>query len=81
MEKTEAPKEKAGPDCSDGGCIPCGNTECPRGFYCDESSNIPACQWVPTCTDSVSCGCVKRAVSDSCSCTEHDGGTYVRCGT
>lgn len=72
-------KEDPRPDCSGGTCIVCGDAQCPKGFFCDESSAKPACQWVPTCTDSVSCSCVERALAGKCSCTERDGGTYVRC--
>lgn len=78
-EKDEAPPEKSGPDCSDGTCIACGDAQCPKGFFCDESTSKPSCQWVPTCTDSVSCSCVERSLSGKCSCTERDGGSYVRC--
>lgn len=73
-----APK-KSGPDCSDGTCIPCGDADCPKGFFCDESTAKPTCQWVPTCPDAATCACVERAFSDQCSCTERDGGAYLRC--
>ncbi len=71
--------EKTGPDCSDGTCIPCGDAQCPNGFFCDESTSKPTCQWVPTCARAAGCNCVERALSSKCSCTEHDGGAYVRC--
>lgn len=74
-----ADKEDPHPDCSDGTCIVCGDAQCPKGFFCDESSAKPACQWVPTCTDSVSCSCVERTLAGKCTCTEREGGTYVRC--
>lgn len=77
-ESKDAPT-KAGPDCSDGTCIPCGDAQCPKGFFCEESTSKPTCQWVPTCSQAVSCNCVERALSGKCSCTEHDGGAYVRC--
>jgi hypothetical protein len=77
VDKAPAPR---GPDCSDGSCTRCGDAACPKGFFCDETSTPPACQWVPSCKEDVSCSCVKSALSDTCKCTERDGGTYVRCG-
>ncbi|MGE5787640.1 MAG: hypothetical protein ACM3ZE_23810 [Myxococcales bacterium] len=75
----ESPPEKSGPNCSDGTCITCGDAECPKGFFCDESTSKPTCQWVPACAESVSCSCVERSLSGNCTCTERDGGSYVRC--
>jgi hypothetical protein len=75
------PKEanNRGPICGDGTCVRCGDAECPKGFFCDESTSKPNCQWVPTCSAAVSCECVQRALSEQCRCTERDGGAYVRC--
>jgi hypothetical protein len=78
-ESVEATEEKSGPDCKDGSCIRCGDATCPKGFFCDESSGKASCQWVPTCTDAVDCTCVKKTVSESCDCTEREGGVYLRC--
>ena len=79
-EQEEPPPEKrSGPNCADGTCIACGDAECPKGFFCDESTNKPTCQWVPACAESVSCSCVERALAGNCNCTDRDGGSYVRC--
>lgn len=78
-ETAETPREKARPDCSDGTCIRCGDAECPKGFFCDESGSTPNCQWVPACKEQVSCSCVKETLDPGCSCSERDDGTYVRC--
>jgi hypothetical protein len=79
VERKPKTVEKSGPDCSDGTCIPCGDAECPKGFFCDESTSKPTCQWVPTCSQAASCTCVERALSGKCSCADRDGGAYVRC--
>ncbi|MGC4064223.1 MAG: hypothetical protein QM784_06180 [Polyangiaceae bacterium] len=79
VEFVDKAPEPSGPDCSDGSCIRCGDAACPKGFFCDETSNPPACQWVPSCKDDVSCACVKPALKESCKCSERDGATFVRC--
>jgi hypothetical protein len=78
-ESPKAAPKKSGPDCSDGTCIACGDAACPKGFFCDESTSKPTCQWVPTCSQACTCSCVERVLSGECTCTERDGGAYLRC--
>jgi hypothetical protein len=63
--------------CDDGTCTPCGDAQCPVGWYCDESAKGgPACGWLPECPKKATCACVKRVFSGSCE--ERNGGLYVK---
>jgi len=63
--------------CDDGSCTPCGDSQCPAGWYCDESAKGgPACGWLPECAKKPTCACVERAFSASCE--ERNGGLYVK---
>jgi hypothetical protein len=65
------------PACDDGTCTPCGDAQCPLGWYCDESAKGgPACGWLPECAKKPTCACVKRVFSGSCE--ERGGGLYVK---
>jgi len=74
-----APQPTSSSDCSDGTCSRCGGAICPRGFFCDESSQPSSCQWVPTCHQRVDCNCVRASLDASCSCKEVDGTVEVSC--
>ena len=72
----EAPAAKKA-SCDDGTCTPCGDAQCPMGFYCDESAKGgAACGWLPECAKKPTCACLKRAFSGSCE--ERSGGVYIR---
>jgi len=76
-EKTETP----GPNCADGTCFPCGPGICIPGFFCDETSAQPNCQWLSKCGRSTNCECLKETFGNNCACTERSGGIYVKCST
>ena len=66
--------------CLDGTCFDCGESFCMLGWYCDEEvAGGPACSFVPECGSESNCDCVESALASSCSCTERNGGVYVRC--
>ena len=66
--------------CDDGSCTPCGDSQCPSGWYCDESAKGgPACGWLPECANKLSCGCLGKTFS-SCQCEEKSGGVHLSCG-
>jgi hypothetical protein len=67
------------PVCSDEGCLPCGKSLCPAGFYCDETApQGPACSWLPECPEA-ECACLKRTLPSSCSCEATGPGATVKC--
>jgi hypothetical protein len=73
-DEPAVPKKAA---CDDGTCTPCGDAQCPVGWYCDESAKGgPACGWLPECAKKPTCACVKRVFSGSCE--ERSGGLYVK---
>ena len=76
-EKTESP----GPNCADGTCFACGPGICISGFFCDESSAQPNCQWLSKCGRNTNCECLKETFGNNCVCTERSGGIYVKCST
>jgi hypothetical protein len=78
-EKSARAPVKSGPDCSDGTCIVCGEAKCPKGFFCNESTQKPTCQWVAACSDRANCACVEQGLPGKCTCTERDGGAYAKC--
>jgi hypothetical protein len=70
-----APARKAA--CDDGTCTPCGDAQCPLGWYCDESAKGgPSCGWLPECAKKPTCACVKKVYSGSCE--ERAGGVFVK---
>lgn len=78
----ESPSESTrGPSCSDGTCFACGQGLCLPGFFCDESSAQPNCQWMAKCGRSAHCACVSELLGSSCKCSERSGGIYVKCST
>jgi hypothetical protein len=65
------------PACDDGTCTLCGDSQCPAGWYCDESAKGgPACGWLPECAKKPTCACLKRVFSGGCE--ERSGGLYVK---
>ncbi len=76
-EKTEAPD----PKCTDGTCFVCGTGICIAGFYCDESSAQPNCQWLSKCGRTTTCACLTEIFGSNCTCAERSGGIYVKCST
>ena len=75
-DSDEAPVAKKA-DCDDGTCTPCGEAQCPIGWYCDESAKGgPACGWLPECAKKPTCACVKKAFPGGCE--ERNGGLYVK---
>src|SRR5262249_47501812 len=69
-----APQKAA---CDDRTCTPCGDAQCPTGWYCDEGAKGgPSCGWLPECAKKPTCACVKRVFSGSCE--ERNGGLYVK---
>jgi hypothetical protein len=72
----EAPAARR-PGCDDGTCTLCGDSQCPTGWYCDESAKGgPACGWLPECAKKPTCACLKRVFSGGCE--ERSGGLYVK---
>jgi hypothetical protein len=68
------------PSCDDGTCFRCGDSICPKGFYCDEDARGgPACGWIPACAEQASCACVKQAFGAACRCEEQGAGVSVAC--
>lgn len=68
------------PSCDDGTCFRCGDSICPKGFYCDKDARGgPACSWLPACAEAPSCSCVQQALGSGCSCEEEGGGVIVDC--
>jgi len=65
------------PACDDGTCTVCGDSQCPAGWYCDESAKGgPACGWLPECAKKPTCACLKRVFSGGCE--ERSGGLFVK---
>ena len=65
------------PACDDGTCTLCGDSQCPTGWYCDESAKGgPACGWLPECAKKPTCACLKRVFSGGCE--ERGGGLFVK---
>src|SRR5664280_1375068 len=73
--------EVASPDCHDGSCFACGPGFCIPGFFCDESSSQPSCQWLSKCGRATSCECLTESLGNGCSCAERNGGIFVKCQT
>ena len=71
--------EAPGPDCSDGSCFACGPGICIPGFFCDESSSQPNCQWLAKCGRAATCDCLNETLGKGCKCSERSGGIYVKC--
>ncbi len=78
-EYSDRESRPSGPDCSDGTCFRCGEALCLPGFFCDESSAVANCQWLAKCGKAGGCGCIQQVLGTSCTCTERDGGTFVKC--
>jgi hypothetical protein len=75
-DDSEAPAAKR-PACDDGTCTLCGDSQCPTGWYCDESAKGgPACGWLPECAKKPTCACLKRVFSGGCE--ERSGGLFVK---
>jgi hypothetical protein len=75
-EDAEIPVAKK-PACDDGTCTLCGDSQCPTGWYCDESAKGgPACGWLPECAKKPTCACLKRVFSGGCE--ERNGGLFVK---
>lgn len=80
-EAHSAAAEPSGPDCSDGSCFRCGEGLCLPGFYCDESTQEPTCQWAARCGKSPSCGCIQQLLGSGCHCDVRGGGLFVKCSS
>ncbi len=78
-ESTERSDSDTSADCSDATCFKCGQALCLQGFYCDESASVANCQWLAKCGKAGGCGCIQAALGASCTCTERNGGTFVKC--
>ena len=67
------------PNCTDGTCFRCGQGICLPGFYCDESTANANCQWLAPCAKNPNCGCLQASLGSGCTCSERNGGLFVKC--
>jgi hypothetical protein len=75
-EKSSEAVQPSGPDCSDGTCFACGEGVCPSGAYCDQDAEGgAACAWLAECSQTPSCGCIKKILGSACRCGEESGPT------
>jgi hypothetical protein len=69
------------PECTNGSCFVCGAGICLPGFFCDESSAQPSCQWLAKCGPTNSCSCLREAFGGKCACAERHHGVFLKCDT
>lgn len=78
-ESSDETSAAAGPDCGDGSCFKCGQAFCLPGFYCDESAAVANCQWLSKCGKAAACSCIQQTLGAGCTCSERNGGLFVKC--